>query len=157
MVTVDHKGKEKSEKIIKLTPELLILQNSKKPDQPLYFVSLKKTLKDFEKTNAVKVSAKKLAGTWKAVAVHTQEVTMLLGMKYVFNKDKSIVLKTPLNNTLEKGKGTWKLTGDNKIQLSSKKKEKIKTTNITVLYFTNDMMVAKDDKKGEKILFERVR
>jgi hypothetical protein len=157
LVTVDDKGKEKSEKIIKLTPDLLVLESSKKPGEKVYFVSLKNILKDFDKTNNAKISKKKITGVWKATAVESKGVTMLLGMYYVFGKDGSTQLKTPLGNLLEKEQGTWKVNGNNKLQFTSVKKGKTKETNVTVLYFDTHKMVAQDDKKGEKILFERVK
>lgn len=157
LVTIDDKGKEKSEKIIKLTPNLLVLESNKKPGEKVYFISLKNILKDFKKTNNAKISKKKITGVWKATAVESKGVTMLLGMRYVLGKDGTTQLKTPLGNLLEKKQGTWKVSEGNKLQFTSVKKGKTKETNVTVLYFSKKQMVAQDDNKGEKILFERVK
>ncbi|WP_299457181.1 lipocalin family protein [uncultured Microscilla sp.] len=157
LITTNDKGKEKSEKILKLTPDLLVLESKKKPGEKVYFVSLNKILKDFKNTNTAKISKKKLTGTWKAVAVESKGITMLLGIKYALKKDGTTQLKTPLDNVIEKENGTWKVNGSNKLQFTNEKKGEIKETNVTVLYFTQNQMIAQDDKKGEKILFERVK
>lgn len=158
LITIDDKGKEKSEKILELTKNKLVVESKKKKGEKVIFISLTPIIKDMEKTNKAKISKKKVAGTWKAIALRKKSGNeiMALGIQYVFNKDGSTQLKTILGHPIKEKQGTWKVVSKNEMQFTSKKKDKTKITNVTVLYFTNTQMIA-EDAKGERILFERIK
>ena len=151
------KDKRVSEKILKLTTTEMTLSSIKSPEFKMPLISLKPLLEKFNQTNQVNIKTKQITGSWKIVATSQKGNITLFGFTQNFESDGRLEKKTILGKPFNKKgeKETWKITGKNTIQVTAITKDKQTPTDQTILYFTKDEMILKDQR--ELTLLQRIK